>query len=85
MEEEVGDEGSQTKLKGFAWRQRSPGRWSRRRHSSSISTVPMRFRWPASDETLGSSLVEVSECSGVDERVWSGGTAHGGSGRLFYG
>jgi hypothetical protein len=84
MEEEVGDEGSWTNLKGFTWKQHSSGRWSQRRCSSSISTAPTCFRWPASDETQGSNSMEVSECSGMDERARSGETAHGGSGRLFY-
>jgi hypothetical protein len=83
MEEDVGDEGSRTKMKGFAWRQGSPGRWSQRRCSSSISTVPTCFWWPASDEMQGSGSVEVSECSGVDERAQSGGTAHGVQGDPF--
>jgi hypothetical protein len=73
MEEEVGDEGSQTKMKGFAWRRRS----------SSISMAPMRFRRPASDETQGSGSVEVLECSSVDERMQSGGTTHAAQGDSF--
>jgi hypothetical protein len=83
MEEEVGGEGSRTKMKGFAWRQRSPGRWSRRRHSSLILAALMRYRRPASDETQGSSSVEVSECSDVDKRAQSVGTAHGARGDSF--
>jgi hypothetical protein len=43
MEEEVGDEGGQTKMKGFTWRRRSPGRWSQRQRSSSISMAPTGF------------------------------------------
>jgi hypothetical protein len=81
--EEVGDEGSQTKMKGFTWRWHSQGRWSQRRCSSSISTTPTHFRQQDSDETQGRSSVEVSECSGVDERTQSGGMAHGAQGDSF--
>jgi hypothetical protein len=70
-------------MKGFAWRQCSPGRWSRRRHSSLILAALMRYRRPASDETQGSSSVEVSECSDVDKRAQSVGTAHGARGDSF--
>jgi hypothetical protein len=45
--------------------------------------APMRFRRPASDETQGSGSVEVLECSSVDERMQSGGTARAAQGDSF--
>jgi hypothetical protein len=83
MEEEVGDEGSQSKMKGFTWRRHSPGRWSQRRHLSLISMALTHFLRPALDETQGSGSMEVSECSDVDARAQSGGTVNKAQGDSF--